>query len=143
MVHLTKEQRLMSEQWWETEDSDEARAHAAFLRKYAPVEAAPLAVSAPRARRKAATRIAANDYELIGKFVAKALEPLQARIAALENSPFRFIGTWSEGMEVVAGNFVSYGGSMWHANEATKAKPGTGPEFTLAVKRGAEGRSAK
>jgi hypothetical protein len=133
----------MSEQWWEVEDSDEARAHAAFLRKYAPVEAAPLAVSAPRRRKAAPQGASAADFELLGKLMRDALEPLKKRIEELENSPFKFIGAWSEGMEVVAGNFVSYGGSMWHCNEATKAKPGTGPEFTLAVKRGAEGRSAK
>jgi hypothetical protein len=135
----------MSEEWWNESDDDEARAHRAFLAKYATPEVARSAASKPPAPRRPRSRprASANDFELFGKCMRDALAPLQKRIEELENSPFKFIGAWSEGMEVVAGNFVSYGGSMWHCNEATKAKPGTGPEFTLAVKRGAEGRSAK
>ncbi len=54
--------------------------------------------------------------------------------------PFRYVGQWSCGMESERGNSVSYGGSLWHCNEGTKEKPGTSDKFTLAVKRGRDGR---
>jgi hypothetical protein len=72
-----------------------------------------------------------------------ALAPLQKRIEELENRPFKFVGVWTQGMELVPGNVCSYAGSMWHCNEPTTSKPGTGPEFSLCVKRGRDGKDGK
>jgi hypothetical protein len=52
-------------------------------------------------------------------------------------------GVYSDGNEYAAGNTATYGGSLWHANVTTKEKPGTGSDWTLAVKKGRDGRDAK
>jgi hypothetical protein len=69
----------------------------------------------------------------------------EERIAALEDtigkSPWK--GIWNDAESYPAGVFVTYGGSMWHANAASKgAKPGDGSEWSLAVKRGRDGKDA-
>lgn len=40
----------------------------------------------------------------------------------------------------VPGNTATFGGSLWHCNVPTKAKPGTNDDWTLAVKKGRDGR---
>jgi hypothetical protein len=50
-------------------------------------------------------------------------------------------GVFKEGETYDPGDMVTHGGSLWHANESTKAKPGEGP-YTLCVKRGRDGRDA-
>lgn len=63
-------------------------------------------------------------------------------------------GVWKEGEEYTLGDFVTLGGSLWHCNfhaygdendpnPGTKAKPGTGEDWTLAVKRGRDGKDGK
>jgi len=49
-------------------------------------------------------------------------------------------GPYREGADYVRGDVVSFGGSMWIAQQDTGAKPGTGSEWRLAVKRGRDGR---
>jgi hypothetical protein len=53
-------------------------------------------------------------------------------------------GVWQEADAYTMGDFVTLGGSLWHCNVAedklTKAKPGTGEDWTLAVKRGRDGK---
>lgn len=50
-------------------------------------------------------------------------------------------GVFSEGEEYVEGDMVTFGGSLWHANEATSLKPGEGAKaWTLAAKRGRDGK---
>jgi hypothetical protein len=51
-------------------------------------------------------------------------------------------GVFKEGTAYDAGDMVTHGGSLWHANETTKAKPGEGP-YTLCAKRGRDGRDAR
>jgi hypothetical protein len=54
-------------------------------------------------------------------------------------------GVWREDeVPYDAGDMVTFGGSVWHANEGTSEKPGEGKTaWTLVVKRGANGRDAK
>lgn len=54
----------------------------------------------------------------------------------------RHRGVWKE-MDYVEGDMVTWGGSTWHANTSTRAKPGTNSDWTLAVKRGNDGRDAR
>jgi integrin beta 3 len=50
-------------------------------------------------------------------------------------------GVWTEGQEYDLGDTVSHGGSLWHANEATKDRPGNGSAaWTMCVKHGRDGR---
>jgi hypothetical protein len=75
--------------------------------------------------------------------VADLVESLQARIVALEARPeIHYRGVWAEG-EYCEGDFVTHAGSCWHCNERTKSKPGDGAAWQLAVKRGADGKSAR
>jgi hypothetical protein len=51
-------------------------------------------------------------------------------------------GVWTD-RDYEAGDFVTYRGSTWHCNEATRTKPETADgakAWTLAVKRGQDGR---
>lgn len=49
-------------------------------------------------------------------------------------------GVWTSG-EYQKGETVTWGGSVWHCNEATDTKPGEGGAWTLAVKRGRDGKA--
>lgn len=52
----------------------------------------------------------------------------------------RYRGVWTPG-DYVAGETATWAGSLWHCNQATAEKPGDGkPEWTLAVKKGRDGR---
>lgn len=50
-------------------------------------------------------------------------------------------GVFTSDEEYVEGDMVTFGGSLWHANETTKDKPGEGSRaWTLAAKRGRDGK---
>lgn len=52
-------------------------------------------------------------------------------------------GIYKEGTEYVRGDGVTWGGSFWIAQTATKAKPGTTDDWRLAVKKGRDGKDGK
>jgi hypothetical protein len=53
-------------------------------------------------------------------------------------------GVWADGEVYTLGDFVTWGGSLWHSNSAeVKSKPGDGEDWTLAVKRGRDGKDGK
>lgn len=77
----------------------------------------------------------------IREFVEEAVDPLEDRIAELEARPtIRYCGAWESGEEYTPGNMVTFSGSLWHCNADTAQKPGTGADWTLAAKRGRDGR---
>lgn len=49
---------------------------------------------------------------------------------------------FKDGAEYQQGDVVTWGGSLWHCNKATTAKPGT-DDWTLAAKKGRDGKDAK
>ncbi len=49
---------------------------------------------------------------------------------------------WKEGKSYEQGDAVTWGGSTWHANRDTGAKPGHSDDWTLMVRRGAEAKSS-
>lgn len=61
---------------------------------------------------------------------------LERRIEELERQPFAYDGPHEPGKTYRKGTFVTHGGSVWHCNYTTTSKPGDGPAWTLAVKRG-------
>jgi hypothetical protein len=63
-------------------------------------------------------------------------------IAALPTMQYK--GSFAEGQVYRAGDVVTWAGAMWHADTATSKKPGQGADdgWTLAVKRGRDGRDA-
>jgi len=53
-------------------------------------------------------------------------------------------GVYQDGKSYDVGNLVTWGGSMWHANESTTTKPGEGSKaWTLTVKRGRDGKDGR
>lgn len=67
---------------------------------------------------------------------------LLARIEALEARPeLKYLGVWASEKVYGAGNFVTEGGSVWHAQRASVGeKPGAGDAWQLAVKKGRDAR---
>ena len=76
-------------------------------------------------------------------FVFGVLTQLQERVAALEECPVDYRGTYEEGVTYPARSFCSHAGSVWWSAVKTKARPGEGPPWILAVKRGRDGKDAK
>lgn len=72
----------------------------------------------------------------------KRVKALEARIAELESRPaLKYMGVYRSDKIYLAGNFVTYGGSLWHCNAATSDVPGEGQNWTLAAKRGNDGNN--
>ena len=69
-------------------------------------------------------------------------EPVEGGLLTFPVDLYR--GVFVEGKAYEHGDCVTWGGSMWHANEATTSKPGDGSKaWTLTVKRGQDGRDGK
>jgi hypothetical protein len=74
------------------------------------------------------------------------VQTLKARVAALEaRHTWVYRGVFQDGETYHAGDGVTDHGSIWVANETTRARPqSTGSKaWTLAVKRGRDGKDAK
>jgi hypothetical protein len=78
------------------------------------------------------------------KALRERIEALERKIDALEmkQGQFRYCGTWSADAIYFEGNFVTEGGSLWHANRQTTQRPGDGSDLQLCVKRGKDGKDA-
>lgn len=83
--------------------------------------------------------------EVTKEYVAHELASRDSRIKALEERPqaLSYQGVWTEGKMYPRGTFVTRAGSIFHANCVTGAKPGESSDWTLAVKRGADGKDAR
>lgn len=87
------------------------------------------------------TGIAPVIREFVDKMVGEAVAPLKQRVADLEARPVvKYLGTWAEGTEYREGSMVTHDGSTWHCSGATRDRPGASPFWTLAVKRGRDGK---
>jgi hypothetical protein len=78
----------------------------------------------------------------------KKIQALEARVAELEARPeLRYLGIHEEGKEYRAGSAVTLGGSVWIAEQRTRATPGdpapASRAWRLAVQRGRPGRDAR
>lgn len=51
-------------------------------------------------------------------------------------------GVHEAGKEYEPGDMVTWAGSQWHCDAKTTSKPGEGDDWTLAVKRGRDGKGA-
>lgn len=81
----------------------------------------------------------------LARYLAALVEAIKAqgeRLSNLEKSKpeLRYVGVWTAGVEFQTGNFATHDGSVWHANEPTRSKPGTDAAWTLAVKAGRNAR---
>jgi hypothetical protein len=123
------------------EDLDSTKADLGdVVRKYAGTGATPRAFMI----RYQLTR---DALDLALRFIGHlntAMKQLKAEVKALDARPgFKYWGIWSGARECSPGDFVTHAGSLWHANATTRARPGTGPEFTLVCKRGADGKDGR
>ena len=74
------------------------------------------------------------------------LDDLERRIAALEQRPagLKYVGTWDAEIDYAPNEAATFGGSIWIARSPSRGlRPGEGPEWQLAVKRGRDGRAAR
>jgi hypothetical protein len=53
-----------------------------------------------------------------------------------------YCGIFKQGESYQPGDMVTWGGCLWHCDKATSAKP-DGEDWTLAVKKGRDGKDAK
>lgn len=90
--------------------------------------------------QEALTELKANALLHIAVRLQARCDELERR---LEESPLKYVGSFTEGVQYRGGNFVSHAGSVWHANVTTRQRPGAGEDWTLAVKRGRDGKDAQ
>lgn len=77
------------------------------------------------------------------KFISDELAALRTRVAKLESEKVSYAGVFSPGKSYRRGQLCTHGGAIWHCNVVTKSTPGDGTQhWTLAVKRGADGKDA-
>lgn len=74
------------------------------------------------------------------KQAVRRIEDLE--VASLPTQTLRYRGVYEDGQRYDCGDFVTFGGSLWHSNGATTDKPGPSAAWTLAVKRGRDGKDA-
>ncbi len=88
-----------------------------------------------------------RDY--VDRKTAPLLEQIEAlRIQVTElrerRATLAYRGVHVDGEEYQLGDFVTAQGSVWHCNRTTKTRPeGGSANWTLAVKRGADGKDAR
>lgn len=86
------------------------------------------------------SKLIASLMAAMGKFLVLEIDRLEDRVKGLEASPIAYDGVWEAGKAYAKGTFVTFGGSVWHANYKSASKPGDGPAWTLAVKAGRDAR---
>jgi hypothetical protein len=71
------------------------------------------------------------------------LAKTEARLAEVEAFGVRYCGVWQAAGSYRRGSLVTDGGSMWHCNgDDPHERPGTSSAWSLAVKRGKDGKDA-
>ena len=131
---------------------DDEAEHSEFLRKAALDLAAkqpPPALTAPAAPAPRSQHVSKADLdrrlskvcEDLGRGVRKlVVEPLERKIADLEQKQIKLGGIWREGQQYDERTLVQKDGGLWLSMAPTSAKPGNGsPAWKLVVKRGAAG----
>lgn len=74
---------------------------------------------------------------------AERFAAIERRLAELERSPLRYDGPHETGKSYTRGTFVTARGSLWRCDTDTAERPGESDAWTLAVKRGQDGRGAR
>jgi hypothetical protein len=85
--------------------------------------------------------------EVFVEFTAVKIKSLVDRIVKLEARPdssLKYLGVYRQDATYSEGSLVTRDGSIFHANKTTREAPGDGcMDWTLAVKRGRDGRDGK
>jgi hypothetical protein len=85
-----------------------------------------------------ATELAGMIKEKLDQELAPLRRQLD-QLAAREKS-FSYRGVWKDGEQYFQGNFVTQDGSLWACSRETRGKPGDSDAWTLACKRGRDGK---
>lgn len=78
-------------------------------------------------------------FVAIKQYLDVTLGAFESRLAQME-AQFKYLGAWDADRQYEKGNFVTDNGSVWHCNARTRARPGDGADWTLAVKKGMDAR---
>ena len=101
---------------------------------------APPRPPAPRANYvtyKALGRTLEKIGRLVGQVVRESTEPLERKIAELEQGQVHMAGTYKAGQRYRQNGLVSFQGGLWLCLADTDTRPGGGsPAWRLAVKKG-------
>ena len=74
--------------------------------------------------------------------IAQAVAPLERRIKELEAREYR--GVWASDKRYVKNAMVTFDGSLWIArSDSQSIRPGTGPAWQLACRKGADGKDLR
>jgi hypothetical protein len=79
-----------------------------------------------------------DDRTIELKFASGDVE----RVASFKWPTMIYRDVFKEGAAYQQGDVVTWGGSLWHCDKATSAKPGT-DDWTLACKKGRDGKDVK
>jgi hypothetical protein len=69
---------------------------------------------------------------------SERIRNLEQKLGEAEKKGFgvRYAGVYRSGSGYQAGQFATHQGGLWHCNQDTDTRPGSGPHWTLAVKSG-------
>ncbi|MGE3348321.1 MAG: hypothetical protein AB7I35_12885 [Ramlibacter sp.] len=93
-----------------------------------------------------ATDVGSKVFSAMGAaldYLVAHIDGLEARLKEVESHPFTYEGPHEMGKTYNRGSFVSHAGSLWACNCKTNSRPGDGPAWTLAVKRGADAKGTR
>lgn len=80
----------------------------------------------------------------VAKDFQARIRALEARISALEARPQpRYLGVWDAARQYDEGAMTTKAGSVWYCNRTTRDEPGASTAWSLAVKRGRNGRDVR
>jgi hypothetical protein len=97
-----------------------------------------------RGRRSDDTTLTEGITRGIAEALAPELKRLRERVAALEARPtVRYEGVWTADKAYGRGAMVTDGGQVWHCNEPNVGARPPGSQWTLAVKRGRDGKDIR
>ncbi|WP_064742256.1 hypothetical protein [Inquilinus limosus] len=74
--------------------------------------------------------------------VRSRLEALERQANAAAERGFPYRGVWQKAEQYNRGDFTTCDGSMWFCCASTRDRPGSSDAWTLAVKRGQDGKDA-
>lgn len=87
-----------------------------------------------------------TDYRTVTLCSKSTSEPIEGGVISFDGFPI-YRGVYQSGKTYDHGDMVTWGGSTWHANETTSAKPGEAAAasraWVLVVKAGRDGKEGK
>jgi hypothetical protein len=112
-----------------------------------PIDFKALAADMERAARSVQDRgtqaVAVASMLAAVRGLVAHVDALEQRVAAAEQSPLKYLGTYEAGRLYSQNHLVTDRGSLWIALRSTQQRPGDGDGWQLCAKKGADGRDAR